>query len=348
MTNARLDDHAALDFVLALRRRWADTVYPHLRKEFDEAGGDDTRTPAELAPTVHRLPSYGWFSWLERGSQKMLWRAVGDAVGHSQPSPSHQQGPAHAETDPAFPLPTWYTDWDIHVQPGGVWSSHAAAYVYELGAKLVMMGENDDYKFHRLFVETALPRRKYRRILDLACGFGKSTWPLKQTFRDAEVIGIDLAGPCLELAAQRASARDLPITFRQADASATGLPSESFDLVTSTMFVHEVPPDVLPRVFKEAARLLAPGGVLAFLDFQPTGDGFRDLAMVEHSTRNNEPFMAPMMASDLVQMAKDAGLSQVRWTAFDERERGDLGTKQWPKRSEWHFPWAVLHAEKTA
>src|SRR5208337_3092047 len=109
--------------------------------------------------------------WLERGSQKMLWRAVGDAVGQSQTPPPNQNGPSHAQTNPAFSLPDWYTDWDIHLQPGGVWSSRAAAHVYELGAKLVMMGENDDYKFHRLFVETALPRRSYRRIVDLGCGF---------------------------------------------------------------------------------------------------------------------------------------------------------------------------------
>ena len=87
------------------------------------------------------------------------------------------------------------------------------------------------------------------------------------------------------------------------------------------------------------------GGLL--YDFQATGDGFRDLAIVEHSSRNNEPFMAPMMAADVVQMAKDAGLSNVHWTAFDERQKGDLGTKEWPSRSEWHFPWAVLHAEKS-
>src|SRR2546421_13048137 len=85
---------------------------------------------------------------------------------------------------------SWYTEWDTHLQPGGVWSSDAAARVYELGAKLVMLGENDDYLFHRLFVSTALPARKYRRIVYLGCGFGKSTWPQKKTFPDAERIGV--------------------------------------------------------------------------------------------------------------------------------------------------------------
>jgi ubiquinone/menaquinone biosynthesis C-methylase UbiE len=343
-----LEEQASLDFVLALRRRWADRVYPHLRMEFEAAGGDVRSAPSALAAAVHALPAYGWFSWLERGSQKMLWRAVGDAVAKDVPAPPRQQGPAHVEHDPVLILPEWYTQWDIHLQPGGVWSSPQAARIYELGARLVMMGENDDYKFHRLFVETALPQRAFRSIADLGCGFGKSTWPLKQKFGAAHIVGIDLAEPCLQLATERANARGLEITFRQADALDTGLPSQGFDLVTSTMLVHEIPAKHLPRLFEETARLLAPGGALAFLDFHLTGDGFRDLAMFEHSARNNEPFMAPMMQSDLLAMARDAGLINARWTAFDERTAGDLGTLRWPGRSEWHFPWAVLHAETPA
>ncbi|MGH8309619.1 MAG: methyltransferase domain-containing protein, partial [Steroidobacteraceae bacterium] len=284
--------------------------------------------------------------WLERGSQKMLWRAVADAVAIDGTPPIDITDPTTLTLDPSLELPHWYTEWDIHLQPGGVWSRDSAAAVYELGAKLVMLGENDDYKIHRLFAETAVPRRSYRRIVDLGCGFGKSTWPLKRVFPQAEVIGIDLAAPCLRLAAHRAGRQGLAIHFRQADASATKLETGSVDLVTSTMLVHELPVDVLPRVFAEAARLLAPGGVLRFLDFQRTGEAFRDLAMLEHGARNNEPFMPPMLLSDLTAMADEAGLTNAHWTAFDERARGRLDELRWPARSEWHFPWAVLEAEK--
>ncbi|HEY7901026.1 MAG TPA: class I SAM-dependent methyltransferase [Caulobacteraceae bacterium] len=341
-----LREQAAVDFVLALRRRWADTLYPHLRSEFVAAGGDASQAPAELAPLVRSLSSYGWFAWLERGSQKMLWRACIDtaqAQGAGGPSDAGE-----ARFDPSFPLPQWYTDWDIHLQPGGVWSSAASAQVYELGAKLVMMGDNDDYKFHRLFAQTALPHRPWSKIVDLGCGFGKSTWALKSEFPAAEVVGVDLSAPCLDLAIAKSRARGLAIDFRQADATASGLDSGAFDLVTSTMLAHELPLAALPALFAEAARLLAPGGVLAFLDFQPTGDGFRDLAMIEHSSRNNEPFMAPMMAADLIGMAERAGLANARWTAFDERAAGALEGARWPARAEWHFPWAVLHADKPA
>ncbi|MEA1648065.1 class I SAM-dependent methyltransferase [Nitrospirillum sp. BR 11164] len=343
-----IEDRAALDFVLSLRRHWAGTVYPRLRADFDAAAPSPAlvNDPESLAPLVHGLPTYPWFSWLERGSQKMLWRAVSDAVvreGALKPAPD---GPATVEVDPNLVLPDWYTDWDIHLQPGGVWSHDLAGRIYEMGARLVMLGENDDYAFHRLFVETALPKRPYRRMIDLGCGFGKSTWSLKQAYPEAEVIGVELGRPCVELAARRASERKLAVRFRQADAVATGLETGSADLVTSTMFVHEVPDDVLPAIFTEAARLLAPGGVLRFLDFQRTGDGLRDLAMVEHGARNNEPFLPPMIAADLPAMAAAAGLVNARWVAFDERGSGRLPDLSWPSRAEWHFPWAVLEAEK--
>lgn len=341
---SNLEKHAALDFVLTLRRRWADTLYPRLHEEYQAARADG---PADAVERIHHLPTYGGFAWLERGSQKMLWRAAADALQASAEAPkSAPHGPATLELDPSLKLPEWYTSWDIHLQPGGIWSSRSASKVYELGAKLVMLGDNDDYKFHRLFVETAIPRRDYRRIVDLGCGFGKSTWPFKRTFPDAEVIGVDLAAPCLELAAERSDAQKLAIRYRHADCARTGLESGKADLVTATMLVHELPLDALQATLEEAARLLAPAGLLRILDFQFTGDELRDLAMKEHGARNNEPFMPPMMAADTTAMAERAGFKNVRWTAFDEREAGRLPSLAWPRRAEWHFPWAVLEAEK--
>ena len=337
-----LDERSRLDFVLTLRRRWADTLYPAMREQYDEAD-----PCAELRRTMRDFPAYPWFAFLERASQKMLWRDVMDVVAARPHAPhGESQGPARLVLDPALKLPDWYTDWDIHVQPGGIWRNDASADVYELGAKLVMLGNNDDYTFHRAFTETAVPERPYRRIADLGCGFGKSAWPLKRRFPKAEVLGIDLAEPCLRLAVDRANAAGLAIEFRQADCQATGLADGSMDLVTSTMLIHEMPRPALQATLRESARVLAPGGLLRFLDFTRTGDQFRDLAMAEHGERNNEPFMPGLLAADVPALCESAGLVNARWVAFDERGAGRLEATQWPPRPEWHFPWAVLEAEK--
>ena len=328
---AGIKEQAAVDFVLALRRRWADTLYPALVEQ--TAAIDPASDTLDTVAAVHALPSWRWFAWLERGSQKMLWRVASDAIGAHDPAPA-----------PTAHLPKWYTGCDIHLQPGGVWRNARSAALYELGARLVMLGENDDYAFHHLFVSSAVPPASYCRIVDLGCGFGKSTWPLKMAFPDAEVVGIDLAETCLALARRHCEERGLAVTFQCADAVATGLDDDYADLVTSTMLIHEMPGDQLVALYREAARVLAPGGILRFLDFQPTGQWLRDLMIVEHGDRNNEPYLAPMMAQDQVALARAAGFEDVRWRAFDERGVGLLPDLRWPDRREWHFPWTVLEA----
>src|SRR3546814_4513306 len=104
--------------------------------------------------------------------------------------------PRSTRTDTLFPYTTLFRSADV----------------YEQGAKLVMLGDNDDYGFHRSFTSTAIPDRPFRRIVDLGCGFGKSTWPLKRRFPDAEVIGLDLSAPCLRLALDRANTAGLRST----------------------------------------------------------------------------------------------------------------------------------------
>ena len=152
-----LDERANIDFVLHLRRRWADTLYPELATQVQEALSNGAEN---IERTMHDQPSYPWFAWLERGSQKMLWRAVSDVVSahpnYTSPDGANTWG---LELNPDLELPQWYTDWDIHVQPGGVWRNGASARVYELGSKLVMMGENDDYMFHHtLYLKRMIPK----------------------------------------------------------------------------------------------------------------------------------------------------------------------------------------------
>jgi ubiquinone/menaquinone biosynthesis C-methylase UbiE len=337
------DERARLDFVLALRRRWADTLYPALPRPAGIDGAPPRSTVASDGGSLER-----WFGWVERGSQKLLWRAVAEVVREHPESLDQVSGTSRGtlELDPSIALPDWYTDVDIHVQPGGVWSGDDQARVYELGAKLVMLGDNDDYAFHDLFVRTAVPPRSYRRIVDLGCGFAKSTWPLKRAFPAAEVIGVDLSGPCLRLGHRRAESLGIALDLRQRDCRATGLQDASCDLVTATMLIHELPTEALAGMLTEASRMLAPGGVLRILDFHLTGDPVRDRAMREHGARNNEPFMPVLFDTDVAAMATQAGLVEAQWVAFDERGTGRLDGLHWPPRAEWHFPWAVFEAAK--
>ncbi|ALC31400.1 class I SAM-dependent methyltransferase [Streptomyces bacillaris] len=346
-----LDERSTVDFVLSLRKRWSDTLYPALAEEYRGAG-PVTSDLEEATGRLHRLSLYPWYSHLERVQQKMLWKAVGEAVlGRAETLreqldelPERPKGDLRLSADTE--LPDWYTGYDIHIQPGSFYTDDLNAYVYELGARIVMLRDNDGYKFHRLFTETALPDvPAASRVVDIGCGFGKSTRPLAARYPGAEVIGIDFAAPGLRLAHAEAEADAAAISYRQGDGRATGLEEASCDVVTGTMVLHEMPGEAIGATVREAARLLKPGGTMAFLEFQPTGDAFRDATIYEHAERNNEPFFRDLFGSDLLALCAEAGLTDATWTPFDERRDGKR-PEGWGDRREWHFPWAVLTATK--
>ncbi|MEU3095172.1 class I SAM-dependent methyltransferase [Streptomyces sp. NPDC006967] len=346
-----LDERSSVDFVLALRKRWSDTVYPALSEEYLATGpvADDVDGAVER---LQRLSLYPWYSHLERVQQKMLWKTVGAAVvgraGTLREQLDDLPGRPEGELrlSPDTELPDWYTDYDIHVQPGSFYSDDLSAYVYELGARIVMLRDNDGYKFHRLFTETALPDvPEASRVVDIGCGFGKSTRPLAARYPTAEIIGIDLAAPGLRLAHAEAEDAGAAISFRQGDGRDTGLEDGSCDVVTGTMVLHEMPAEAVRETVVEAARLLKPGGTMVFLEFHPTGDTFRDATIFEHAERNNEPFFRDLFGADLLKVCAEAGLTGAGWTPFDERREG-MRPEGWGDRREWHFPWAVLTATK--
>jgi ubiquinone/menaquinone biosynthesis C-methylase UbiE len=350
----RGDDRAYLDFVLGLRTHWARRLYPKLRAEYQaRTASAPPATPEEASPVIDALPSASLFGWMERNAQKMMWRRLDGLIGPrdaelsamlEQPVPNAL---GSVELDPNLELPAYYRETEFHIQPGGVWSSAANAFVYEVGAKIVMFGQNDDYLFHRLFAQTALPELgSPRAVLDMACGFGKSTRPLCDRYPDAEIVGIDLSAANLMLAHHQAERLGKRITFSQRMAEDTRFPDGSFGLVTGTMFLHEVPMPVLRRVLTEANRVLAPGGWIAFLEFGRTGDVFRDAVMDDHGARNNEPFMPHLFRTDLKRLCADVGFVDTELRAFDERGAGLLPGERWPERDDWHFPWAVLRARK--
>jgi hypothetical protein len=74
-----LDEKSSADFILSLRKRWADTVYPAFITEVEESGVEIS-TAQEGEIQLKKMALYPWFSHLERIGQKMLWRLASDVV----------------------------------------------------------------------------------------------------------------------------------------------------------------------------------------------------------------------------------------------------------------------------
>jgi ubiquinone/menaquinone biosynthesis C-methylase UbiE len=114
-----------------------------------------------------------------------------------------------------------------------------------------------------------LPLAAGDSVLDLCCGAGASAIPAARAVGAAgRVLGIDVAGPLLELARARAAREGLPnIEFRQGDATATGLPDAGFGAVVCVFGVFFVPD--MAAFVAEMWRLVRPGGVLAVTTWGP-------------------------------------------------------------------------------
>jgi ubiquinone/menaquinone biosynthesis C-methylase UbiE len=106
-------------------------------------------------------------------------------------------------------------------------------------------------------------------VLDLCCGAGGSALPAARAVGpDGRVLGVDLAVPLLELAQAKAARERLTnVEFRQGDATRTGLPSGSFDVVVCVFGVFFA--SDMPGFVTEMWRMVRPGGTLAITTWGP-------------------------------------------------------------------------------
>lgn len=118
-------------------------------------------------------------------------------------------------------------------------------------------------------------------ILDLGTGTGSVLAAVARRHPDAALAGLDASLRMLRVAGGklgRMKARGVARgEVRLVCGDAAELPFEdgSFDVVTASLFFHELPPGVRARAFDEAVRVLAPGGALVVLDLDKRPAGWR-------------------------------------------------------------------------
>ncbi|GAA0711175.1 class I SAM-dependent methyltransferase [Dactylosporangium roseum] len=302
--------------LLSLRKYLTGPLYRAIRTQYEAAidRADPPTTTAEAAEVADRLPTVKYWVWLDRHIQDETWRIVERLVEPRIEQlvdvlTSREGDLGTLEELPAgAALPAYYVDTDFHRQTRGIWPDERAAAVYAMGARVIHVGRNDNFEMHDSFADS-LPVERPQRILDLACGFGKTTFSLKKKWPQAEVHGLDLSAPCLRLARRMATERDLEIHWRQGDTEHAPYEDSGFDLVTVTMALHEMPIDSIYGTLREAHRLLRPGGTFCALEARLLNDPLRDLLGAYHSDVIVEPFMNAFRQSDFQQFASAAGFS---------------------------------------
>jgi ubiquinone/menaquinone biosynthesis C-methylase UbiE len=144
-------------------------------------------------------------------------------------------------------------------------------------------------------------------LVDLACGSGAFLKDLAATLPRARLFGLDLSMAYLDQSRRRAGQ---PVI--QAKMEQLPFADNSLDAVTCIYLFHELPPRYRPVIAAEMARILKPGGLLAFGDsIQPADEPDLQRLLEVFPAFFHEPYYESYAQTDLEGLFAQAGLIKV-------------------------------------
>ena len=315
-----------IDFEVAARQA-ANRLHLEVEKELAAAGVtaqtlpddmEDRHAMVEAALADSKL--YGarhlFSEWAAKQSHLSAIEAFEEIRDQVEPKMAAlQTGPTTLAVDPGFEAPPYYSRVWFHRSHGG-WDGAAhngfvhAEITHRKYVSKVFPG--DIYAERRRIAEKA-PRRDYRRILEIGASSGHYTRVLAEMFPDAEIWGIDPSQKMIEQAQRVGNELGCAWKLHVGVGEDTGFEADSFDLVTAYATHHELPPRIIDAMFKEAFRLLKPGGDMLMSDVSRTQswDRMKAFAFDWIARWVGEPYWRATAAMDFGEGAKAAGFIDV-------------------------------------
>ena len=315
------------DLAAAMRQRYFSAVEP-------AAQARNGAKPADGAAVHDAMQGdllFQLYSSLRCNAQEMVWRSVLRPLAQAAPAVNERMAALRKKQaevggslvlNPALPLPRNVSALDVHLAPGSYHREEddmdwLAGAVYDHGLNVFSfgaMGANLDDIGHSFaqYVKHRFADFQPRAILDLGCTVGHNSCAWKQTWPEAEVTAVDVSAPCLRYGHARALSQGVAVHFKQMDATALDLPERSMDLVFSSMFLHELSPQDIRAVMKEAHRMLRPGGLMLHMELPPNDSlaPYDAFYLDWDAHYNNEPFYKTFRDQDFAQLCVDAGFAK--------------------------------------
>eukprot|EP00903_Cladosiphon_okamuranus_P015010 g13889.t1 len=216
-------------------------------------------------------------------------------------TPSYYYAPFHCYPDGNL---SWKAA--LEVDPSAV-SVHANIYT---GNEKVYEPDGDDKlrgNYHQRMREM-LKGAEPKDILDVGCSTGLSTIKLARAFPSARIFGVDLSPHMLAVGRfnlrtkeELREARDR-VQYLHAAGEMSGMGDSSMDLVSLSLTSHELPVEATRDIFREAYRVLRPGGALSFMDMNPLSPAFQEVIQNPFAFagfKSSEPYLMDYFTLDL-------------------------------------------------
>ena len=279
------DEDARSNFMMDLYRHLGHNVAPGRREVYDarikpnfvKQHGRAPKDRHEVRNAVKDDPYFQYWGHLRVYCNQALFyengrtvdRQLDELIERAKPG---KRAKGKLELDPEFQIPRYQAPLDMHWMPGSYYTKLAeddvaAGAMYDSGGLYVMtsghlgpFGDGAAYSIVN-YLRERFPGFRPASVLDEGCTVGHNTLPFKEAWPDAEVTGIDIGAPVLRYAHARSEDMGYDVTFSQQNAETTKFDDESFDFITSTMFLHETSYKAVHNVVREGYRLLKPGGL---------------------------------------------------------------------------------------
>lgn len=196
---------------------------------------------------------------------------------------------------------------NFHWQTDGYFSRRSAE-LYDVGVEFLFLGMADVMRRQVIPpVARLLGPATTGRVLDVACGTGRTLLQMATTLPNAKLYGLDLSPYYLQVA--RKLLRDVADASLVAE-NAEQMPfcDDYFDALTSVYLFHELPKNARRNVLREMFRVLRPGGVVAIQDSaQHLEAGQVAFFLERFADEFHEPFYRDYLKDDLESALREVG-----------------------------------------